>query len=262
MANENLAEKNLALEVQALGETPVGRLYFGDRCTILGVDLAWGERNPDGLCVLRWESGAVRMEFSGLTHGDAALLDWVGKEAGAGSVLVAMDAPIVLPNSTGMRPVDRLTHRYFAHQKCGCYPANQALCPRPGRIGQALRAAGFDLGWQSPRSAAEVYPHPALVRWLGLKERIPYKKGPLTQRREHFAFLQAQLRQWASHEIPQLGQSPHFQELLAQPWSKPVEDRTDALVCALIGYWHVVHCGRRSQILGTREEGFLLLPRG
>jgi predicted RNase H-like nuclease len=48
--------------------------------------------------------------------------------------------------------------------------------------------------------------------------------------------------------------------LLAAPWSKPVEDRTDALFCALISLWHVHHQGARSEILGDITTGFILLP--
>ena len=49
--------------------------------------------------------------------------------------------------------------------------------------------------------------------------------------------------------------------LLAQKWSKPVEDRTDALFCALIGLWHWMHKGRKSEVIGDWRTGFILLPR-
>ena len=48
--------------------------------------------------------------------------------------------------------------------------------------------------------------------------------------------------------------------LLERKWSKPVEDQVDALVCALIGLWHVRHAGRRSEVFGDAATGFVVLP--
>ena len=33
-----------------------------------------------------------------------------------------------------------------------------------------------------------------------------------------------------------------------------------AIVCALIGWWHIREGGRRTQVLGDLETGFLLVP--
>ena len=43
-------------------------------------------------------------------------------------------------------------------------------------------------------------------------------------------------------------------------YSKTVEDKTDAVVCALIGYLHWQQQGHLSKIVGSIEEGFILLP--
>jgi len=110
------------------------------------------------------------------------------------------------------------------------------------------------------RLAAEVYPHPALCRLLRLERIVKYKRGPAAARREEFRRLQRLLRRALRADLGWIAVPPAVGALLRMPWSKPVEDRTDALVCALLGLWHVHHGGRRSQVLGDLDTGFILLP--
>lgn len=233
------------------------------RLRIAGIDLAWGERNPDGLCLLEGTPGAVRMVASERLQGDAALLGWIRQHLAAGPALVLVDAPIVCPNPTGSRPVDRLTHVHFGRFKCGCYPANATKCPRPPRVAARISDLDFRIGWdlaEGDRWVAEVYPHPAMVRLFGLKERIPYKKGPVAERRKHFRFLQAKLSGCLDQHFPELERGPEVTCLLREGWTKAAEDRIDAFFCALIGLWHWRSRGKLTQILGSRDAGFLLVP--
>jgi predicted RNase H-like nuclease len=130
-----------------------------------------------------------------------------------------------------------------------------------------LTNLGFRPGWGlggadgELRLAIEVYPHPAMVRLFDIEERIPYKKGRAADRRRHFQELQGHLRRCLDAHFPKLERSDGLEELLDQPWSKPVEDRIDAVFCALIGYWHWLHVGRRSEVLGDLYTGFILVPK-
>lgn len=108
---------------------------------------------------------------------------------------------------------------------------------------------------------AEVYPHPAMVRLFGLRERIPYKRGPIQVRRREFRKLQTKLRGSLCEHFPALQVSREVSDLLQLPWTKDIEDQTDALFCALIGYWHWLHFGQRTEMLGDLATGFILVPR-
>ena len=44
---------------------------------VAGIDLAWGERRPDGICLLQGEAKRVVGLSHALTHGDDALLDYL-----------------------------------------------------------------------------------------------------------------------------------------------------------------------------------------
>jgi predicted RNase H-like nuclease len=126
---------------------------------------------------------------------------------------------------------------------------------------------GFRLGWDAgPREEhgrllAEVYPHPAMVRLFRLRERIPYKRGPVGQRRVQFRRLQRRLRSCLPEHFPKLQLDAGTDALLRARWTKNVEDLTDAFFCALIGYWHWLHRGARTEVLGDLATGFILVPQ-
>ncbi|MEM1060150.1 MAG: DUF429 domain-containing protein [Verrucomicrobiota bacterium] len=234
-----------------------------------GIDLAWGERNPDGLAWLSTHTARppapVRAHETALAHGDDACLQWLRERLGPRDrALVLVDAPLVIPNRTGARPVDKLTHTLFRRQHAGCHPAYLDKCPRPPRLCRRLQEEGYDVGWRltgPKRVVAEVYPHPAMVRLFGLPRILKYKRGPVTERRAEFARLQRLLRRCRREHFPDLELAPACRRLLRQPWTKPVEDQTDALFCALIGLWHWQHRGRLTDILGDLKTGFILVPK-
>lgn len=235
----------------------------------IGIDLAWGDRKPDGVCVIEATSRKARVLGYHYPMGDAELLSAIrqiiGPKGGA-IAFAAIDAPIVCPNRTGTRPVDRLTHRLFHRQHAACHPANSTKCPRPSRILAKLKKNGFRAGWEvfpNPKrhTACEVYPHPAMVRLFELPRIIKYKKGTIENRRSEFRRLQRHLRACLKRHFPYLELNPTTHRLLRSPWDKATEDRLDALFCALIGLWHWKHQGRKSQIIGDIKTGFILLPR-
>ncbi len=231
---------------------------------LIGVDLAWGEKMHDGVCFVELEGVGGRVVGFGYPQGDRDLMKLIGETSrNYQTVFVTVDAPIVCPNRTGTRPVDRLTHRMFHREHAACHPANLMRCPRPPRVARILQRNGFRVGWETlagGRWVAEVYPHPAMVRMFGLPRIIKYKKGSVAERRKEFQRLQGLMRKLMKRRFPGLKLNQETRSLLRQKWSKPVEDRTDALFCALIGMWHWMHRGKRSEVIGARKSGFILLP--
>lgn len=237
---------------------------------IAGIDLAWGEKKHDGVCFASFDSARRRARLEGYAYpqGDYALIAALeGMLPPGRAAFVAIDAPIVCPNETGARPVDRLTHTLFHWQHAACHPANLGKCARPPRVLATLRERlGFAAGWGTDalcagaRIAAEVYPHPAMVRMFGLERIIKYKKGPVAAKRREFRRLQRLLSALLAEEFGWLALDADTPALLGEPWSKPVEDRIDALFCALIALRHVREAGARSEVIGDLDTGFILLP--
>ncbi len=253
---------------------------------IVGIDLAWGGRKPDGIAVIRVRRGRASLEGVTATHGDDALLALVASMLGSRGErdpapgLLAFDGPIVCPNRTGSRPVDRLTHTLFGRYHAGCHPANRTRCPRPARLAARFRRLGFDSEYALPgprpirerdgrplRRQVEVYPHPAMVRLFALSRILKYKRGPVAARRRELVRLQGLVRKLLPAFEPTVRPSADVTRFFARDprrlrglAHKRHEDGLDAIVCALVGLLHWWHGGQHSEVLGDRRTGYIVVP--
>ncbi|NJK91293.1 MAG: DUF429 domain-containing protein [Blastochloris sp.] len=107
----------------------------------------------------------------------------------------------------------------------------------------------------------EVYPHAAMLRFLGLDRILKYKRGRVAERRVEFGRLQELLRERVPGLFPELEWGEELERLLGLEWSKKTEDLTDAVVCALVASWHWKYQGKRSQVVGDEETGWLVVRR-
>jgi predicted RNase H-like nuclease len=146
----------------------------------IGVDLAWTTRGGTGLCVV--EGGVVRA--SARVGGDAKLMAWLTPLV-SGDVLVAIDAPLIVKNTSGRRRAEQLISRCFGARHASAHSANLALPSfRDGVRGEQLAAAlGLDVdptfAPRTPvRRALEVYRHTAIVALFGLATTLEYKAKP------------------------------------------------------------------------------------
>jgi predicted RNase H-like nuclease len=199
----------------------------------------------------------------------AAVLDWVDQVAPSDiPALVAVDAPTLIPNETGMRLCDRLAHRHFGKYDAGCYPANRSrpFAANLIEFGLALEARGFrhapTISPQVPgRYQIELFPHPATIHLFRLSKILKYKKGRIGDRRPALEKLRnLQISTFPDLEPP-LGLDP--QALPAIPTGgkalKVVEDQLDSLTCAYAGA-HWWWWGReRNWVLGD-NSGYIVVP--
>jgi predicted RNase H-like nuclease len=253
---------------------------------IIGIDLAWGARKPDGVAVIRVRRDQAGLERIMSTDGDAALVACVAASlnlsgrADRAPALLAFDGPIICPNRTGSRPVDRLTHVRYGRYHAGCHPANRTICPRPARVAARFGRLGFDPDFVLPgprchresdgrpvRRMIEVYPHPAAVRLFGLPRILKYKRGSARARRRALGRLQALIRDHLARFEPPVVPSEAVARLLgldpcrlAGVAHKRHEDGLDAVLCALVGLHHWWHGGRQSEVLGDLRSGYIVVP--
>ncbi|MEB3227065.1 MAG: DUF429 domain-containing protein [Synechocystis sp.] len=240
----------------------------------IGIDLGW-RSGESGLCCLqadgdRLELLAVNRRLS-LEDIFLWLDHWVAPDQGA---MVAVDAPTLIPNQTGTRLPDRLTHQYFGKYDAGCYPANlgRPFAERTIAVGLELEARGFDhaptIAPQVPgRYQIEVFPHPAMVHLFRLERIIKYKKGTLAHKKMALAYLQTCLRTHLSRLTPTLDIThPLIQCLWRSPLDlkgkdlKALEDQLDSLMCAYIGAYWWYWGEERNQVLGDRRSGYIVVP--
>jgi predicted RNase H-like nuclease len=187
------------------------------------------------------------------------------------SAVVAVDAPTIIPNSTGMRLPDRLAHQQFGRYHAGCYPANLGLpfAQRTTAFGQALEQRGFLHEPTLPmrqvvgRYQLEVFPHAATIHLFRLERILKYKKGRIAERRQGLI----QLRHHILMQLPQLMPPVSLADPQIIPEvpttgkaMKALEDRLDSLICAYVAahwwYWGA----EKNWVLGDRTTGYIVVP--
>lgn len=236
----------------------------------VGMDLAWGEKNPTGLAVL--DAGGTLLHLSAQTS-DAQIVEALAPYAGAG-VLVAIDAPLVVVNATGNRPGEAALNRDFARFDAGAHPANTgkkefSSMPRGARLAATL-GLDIDPGSRAERRAIEVYPHPATIALFRLGRTLKYKNKqgrPLEQLRSELLLL-VDLLQGLETARPALHLSTHpdWTRLVARITSaarksqlRPAEDEVDAVVCAYVGMFASVRADRTTTY-GDLATGYIVTP--
>ena len=239
------------------------------KAQFLGIDLGW-QSGPSGVCCLTLENGTLMVTDLARYATGTEVLAWVDRCTQAlANVVIAVDAPILIPNQTGMRLADRLAHKHFGKYDAGCYPANRNRPFADALIafGLALEARGFrhapNARAQSPgKFQLEVFPHPVTIHLFNLPRILKYKKGTLAQRRPELAKLRHyQLQVLPNLEPPLLlgaGDLPGIPQTGAA--MKAVEDQLDSLTCAYAAahwwYWGL----ERNWVLGSVEEGYIVGP--
>lgn len=239
----------------------------------LGIDLGWSS-GASGLCCLGWSDGCLHLLDLDRQQAIEDILNWVDKwTALTEPAAIAVDAPTLIPNATGMRLADKLTHQHFRRYHAGCYPANlgRPFAQRTVAFGLTLEARGFahaptitpqTLG----RYQIEVFPHPAIVHLFGLNLILKYKKGKLSDRRLELM----KLRQYILDILPTLEPKLDRSSVLGGSLLpeipatgaalKAVEDQLDSLICAYVAahwwYWGVEH----NWVLGDATTGYIIVP--
>ncbi|BFM38638.1 DUF429 domain-containing protein [Synechocystis sp. LKSZ1] len=239
----------------------------------IGVDLGW-RTGASGLSCLQWQGNQLHLLETTCRQSLAEILAWIDEKLPLGEAgLVAVDAPTLIPNATGTRLPDRLTHRYFGKYHAGCYPANlgRPFAERTVKMGLKLEQRGFvhapTIQPQQPRRyQIEVFPHPAMVHLFGLEQILKYKKGKLNDRKQEITKLQAYLQT----VLPSLTPAVRFTDSNADLWQSPasltgpklkvLEDQLDSLVCAYVGahWWH--WGAEKNWVLGDYDHGYIVVP--
>lgn len=247
----------------------------------IGVDLAWSSRNPTGLAALRWQNGAASLVEplpEARAYTDHEIASYIGHIAATGSVVIAIDAPLTVPNLTGQRPGERALNAVFARFHAGAHPVNRARLAgyNNGTVrGEDLlvQLATLDIRHDpvlaphtQTRQAFEAYPHPAMVTLFKLDKVLKYKAKPRLSHEERLvAFRQYQHHLWCLREMIPAVTLP--ESLLSEIHLtkkgralKTYEDQLDAVFCAYIAFYYWWWGATRCHIFGNLQHGYIVAP--
>ncbi len=245
------------------------------KAAFLGIDLAWSARNASGLAALTLDRQTERAHLAEMpshVRTDAEILAFVARYADHMPLIVAIDAPLCVPNSTGKRLGDALISKAFGKYGAGAHPANRTLLGKYN--GGVLRGEWLIAGLAAldiqhaphitagcdGRFAFEAYPHAAMIGLFHLPRALRYKrKHGLSKTAQESAWqaYAAQLRA-LRQAVPPLDLPD---ALLEGTWRKAEEDKRDAVLCAYIALHYWWHADAFWQVYGTLAEGYIVAPR-
>ena len=240
----------------------------------IGVDLGWSS-GASGVCSLSWDGDRLEiLELTTILELES-ILAWIDRQAPLNTpALVAIDAPTIITNQTGMRLADKLTHKHFGRYHAGCYPANLGLkfAPRTTGFSQSLGTRQFihapTIAAQKPgRYQIEVFPHPATINLFGLDKILKYKKGRLAERTQELRKLRGHIVKTLPQLLPTLSplsleRVPAIAARQTGKELKAIEDCLDSLLCAYVGahWWYWGEADAKNLVLGDLATGFIIVP--
>ncbi|MGK7923218.1 MAG: DUF429 domain-containing protein [Trichodesmium sp.] len=236
----------------------------------MGIDLGW-QSGKSGLCCLQWSDKNLTILDLNCILEIPSILNWIDSFTPKPTpAIIAVDAPTIIPNQTGNRLPDKLTHKYFGRYHAGCYPANlnRPFAQRTVNFGITLETKGFNHAptikpQKLGRFQIEVFPHPAIVNLFGLEKILKYKKGRLADRKSEILKLHQYIINILPTLEPALVISDNFLEMEkinSLTTLKTTEDKLDSLICAYIGaYWW--YWGKaKNLVLGDSTTGYIVVP--
>jgi len=241
----------------------------------VGVDLAWSDRNTTAVAVAAGDGQDASLPHcKSELRSNRDIADFIDQCVGSAPAIVAIDAPLKVPNEMGPRPVDRRITEVFGQFEAGAFPANRSRLGggvRGESVVQHLLERGFIHNprlkqYDKRRILFEVYPHTAMVSLFYLDKTLKYKarKGRSYEcRYEEYKRYQEYLRGLANSE-PKL--TPDEESLAKEVSSlrgkglKSYEDLLDAIFCAYVAYYVWYWGPERYEIFGDEYHGYILVP--
>jgi len=243
----------------------------------VGFDSAWTDspKAPGAICAVGIEDGQpAQFHAPQLVSFDQALTFIRNVHSDTGTTLIALDQPTVVPNSTSMRPVERVAASLISWLGGGVQPSNR------GRLGMFCDASPI---WrfltaleavEDPEEARvavngfflmEVFPALALASLsAGFFGRLNAPRYNPARRKTFRADDWIRVAEAAAQESHMLG----CEELAewcrdtgkVAPPRKAHQDKMDSALCVLVALRWRLRPRSESLLLGDLATGYMVLP--
>jgi predicted RNase H-like nuclease len=252
----------------------------------VGIDLAWSAKNPSGVGVI--ESDGVLSQACSNLRSDQEIFKYAGLVDSGGAAVIAVDAPLIVTNTEGPRPVERRLTKIFGPFDAGPHSASlkNPAFRDTGRIQQfvgTLQRLGFEqrpkIRKQQPqRVFVEVFPAPAQVILFPCMLHIGHThcRPPRYKHKGTRSRIETQC-EWEIYRArilslrakdPSLRFAPGVKKELRIDIEdcmgsryKGFDDLLDGIFCAYLAYYFW-HWGEdRCAVAGDLSTGYVTLPR-
>lgn len=207
----------------------------------IGIDLAWGEKNPSGFSVSLLVANKLKIIEIKLLYTIDEIVEEIQKYK-AKKVLIGIDAPLLVPNESGNREIEKKFNSDFSKYKISMLPVNQKILTknsqniRSVQLFKNLSELGFQRNFKEKKVIFEVYPHSTIATLFNNNKILPYKR----KKGRDTAFIKEQLKyyqnylkkEFSSHKILKNDITPLRGKSL-----KEYEDLLDALTCSVSIYY-------------------------
>ncbi|MCW1305038.1 MAG: DUF429 domain-containing protein [Candidatus Parvarchaeota archaeon] len=243
----------------------------------VGVDLAWSPKNGTAVAISKGdEEKAELIDFKTNLSTDMEIVGYINEKVGKENALIAIDAPLIVPNKEGRRIAEKLVGLLFREYDAGAHPTNRKRLSqwdgkvRGEEISRLLEKYGFRHDprikkFERTRKFFEVYPHPSMVVIFNLKKIIQYKAKP----KRDYKFRYREFRKYQNCLKSLEKANPRMflpsevleknVEKLKGNALKEYEDLLDAIFCAYIAYY-VWYYPEKCEVLGNMQNGYILTP--
>lgn len=248
----------------------------------VGIDLAWSDSNQSGVAVIGAD-GTVSRAASNL-HSNEEISEYAGLTERE-EAIIAIDAPLVVKNEEGQRPVERQLTEMFGPFDAGPHSASlkNPMFHQAGRISQfvsLLQELGFEQGpavrkQQPQRVFLEVFPNPAQVimfpaitrsgHYHYRAPRYKFKAGrSWTETQCEWEIYRARLLSLRAC-VPPIKYADEVKKSLSVDIEgykgrryKALDDLLDGILCAYLAYyfWYWGECWT----VGDSNLGYVVLP--
>lgn len=232
----------------------------------VGLDLAWGEKNHTGVAVI--DPGG-RLLHVGVAQDDASIQADIAPYV-SDECLVAIDAPLIVPNAGGRRIAEIELGKDFMRFDAGPHSANKAnplFDPPRGAVLCSRLDLDMNPESRAKRRAIEVFPHPATVVLFRLQKILKYKKGEVEDRRRELLHLmtliegldKATPRLRVNHNVAWVELRKRIAAATRQVQLDRDEDPVDAVICAYVALYRF-HRPDDVTTYGDFASGYIITP--
>ena len=234
----------------------------------LGLDLAWAPRHTSGGAVMEPTEEGVRLVSTAHLRAHEDVLSWIARNRGRGQAIVVVNAPVIVENTSGRRPVDIQLEHHFSSYHVEEYTVNTVNASHPRTMSRALMRMGFHPDPQAEGNRLiETAAQAAQVLLFGLERPLRIKSGPIGGRKDAANRYRELLYGKLPFLVPELEDSEALDDLMAAhlPGMNgtrlgELEGKLDATLCAYVAAYLGQLGPEACAFLGDLYQGYVLLP--